>query len=65
MSIRAARPAKSPTYCLAGAVSPVVKRLWRDADHSSAVEFKNHWSHNCTYGVHGDSFTFFLSLHLL
>ena len=60
MSVRAAGPAKPPTYCVPGAVSPLVKRLRHDVDHSSGVEFKNHWSHICTYGVHGDSLPFCL-----
>lgn len=60
MSIRAAGPAKPPTYCVPGAVSGVVKRLRHDVDDFSGVEFKNNWSHNCTYGVHEDSFTFFV-----
>jgi hypothetical protein len=60
MSIRAAKPTKSPTYCVPGAVSPVAKRPRHDVDHSSGVEFKNLWSHNCTYGMQGDSFTIFV-----
>jgi hypothetical protein len=60
MSTRAAGPAKPPTYGVSGAVSQVVKRLRHDVEDASGVEFKNHWSRNCTYGVHGNSFTFFV-----
>jgi hypothetical protein len=38
----------------------MVKRLRLDVEDASGVEFKNHWSHNCTYGVHGNSFTLFV-----
>jgi hypothetical protein len=60
------RPTQPPTQWVLAALSPKIKRMGREADHSfsSSSEVRKEWSYNssspyaCLHGVHRDYFTF-------